>query len=229
MTDLADFRPRAVVFDLDGTLAHNLPLHGEAFAVFVARHGLPELTLERRRQLDGKRNSEIFPVLFNRPMTEAEWRAYEHEKESLYREVAKGRVRALSGASTLLGALEAKGVRAAVATSAPEANVTFTLREMGLERLLETVVRGDEVPRGKPFPDVFLAAARALDVEPEDCLAFEDAPMGVEAAIAAGMPCVAVTTSFDAATLRASRVPPTGVVADFDEFLAGAGRWLVAP
>ena len=229
MTHLADFRPRAVVFDLDGTLAHNMPIHAEAFAEFVVRHGLPPFTLERRRELDGKRNSEIFPVLFERALTEEEWRAFEHEKESLYREVGRGRVQALSGASALLDALDTNGVRAAVATSAPAENVTFTLREIGLERLLGDVVRGDQVPRGKPFPDVFLAAARHLGVAPEQCLAFEDAPIGVEAAMSAGMRCVAVTTSFDSATLLASRVRPTAIVADFDEFLAGAGRWLLAP
>jgi HAD superfamily hydrolase (TIGR01509 family) len=225
---LTTFRPRAVVFDLDGTLAHNMPLHAEAFAGFVTRHGLPPLTLERRRELDGKRNSEIFPVLFGHALTEAEWRAYEHEKESLYREVGKGRVRALAGAAALLDALDAKGIHAAVATSAPAENVTFTLREIGLERLLPNVVRGDQVPRGKPFPDVFLEAARQLDVPPGECLAFEDAPLGVEAAIAAGMACVAVTTTFSAETLLAGRVPPTRVVADFEEFLAGEGRWLLA-
>ena len=82
MATLSDFRPRAVVFDLDGTLTDNMPLHAEAFAVFAQRHGLPPLTMEDRRRLDGKRNSEIFPVLFNRPMTGDEWRAMEHEKES---------------------------------------------------------------------------------------------------------------------------------------------------
>jgi HAD superfamily hydrolase (TIGR01509 family) len=229
LTHLADFRPRAVVFDLDGTLAQNMPIHAEAFAEFVARHDLPPFTLERRRELDGKRNSEIFPVLFDRALTEDEWRAFEHEKESLYREVGRGRVQALAGAAALLEALDAKGVRAAVATSAPADNVAFTLREIGLERLLDQVVRGDQVPRGKPFPDVFLEAARQLGVAPGQCLAFEDAPMGVEAAISAGMRCVAVATSFDAHTLLASRVPPTAVVSDFDEFLAGDGRWLLAP
>ena len=102
-----------------------------------------------------------------------------------------------------------------------------TLTEIGLPRLLGSVVRGDQVPRGKPFPDVFLEAARQVGVPPEECLAFEDAPMGVEAAVTAGMVCVAVTTSFDRATFDSHAVPPTAVAADFADFLAGLGRWLI--
>ena len=79
------FAPRAVVFDIDGTLVDNMSLHAEAFAVFAQRHGLPPLTHEDRARLDGRRNSEIFPILFNRDVPRDEWLAYETEKEGLYR------------------------------------------------------------------------------------------------------------------------------------------------
>ena len=74
-------RPRAVIFDLDGTIVDNMALHAEAFAAFAGRHGLPALTPADRAKLDGRRNSEIFPVLFDREMPREEWLAYEHEKE----------------------------------------------------------------------------------------------------------------------------------------------------
>jgi len=74
-------RPRAVVFDIDGTLVDNTSLHAEAFAAFARRHGLPPLTHEDRARLDGRRNSEIFPILFNREVPRDEWLAYEAEKE----------------------------------------------------------------------------------------------------------------------------------------------------
>ena len=59
-------------------------LHAEAFAVFAERHGLPALTPADRVKLDGRRNSEILPLLFGREMESEEWQAYEHEKEALY-------------------------------------------------------------------------------------------------------------------------------------------------
>jgi beta-phosphoglucomutase len=117
----------------------------------------------------------------------------------------------------------------AVATSAPAANVEHTLRELGLADLLPLVARGDQVARGKPFPDVFLAAAGRVDVAPAECLAFEDAPIGVEAAVAAGMTCAALTTSFDERTFLAGRVPPHACLSSYTAYLEGAGRWLREP
>lgn len=224
--DVSTFRPRAMVFDLDGTLTDNMALHAEAFAVFAARHGLPPLTIADRKRFDGKRNSEIFPALFGRALDAGEVLELEVEKESLYRERSAGLLSPAPGAAELIDRARARGIAVAIATSAPADNVTHTLREIGMPWLLDVVARGDMVPRGKPFPDVFLEAARRVGVEPSACLAFEDAPMGVEAAVAAGMACVAVTTSFDAATFMSASVPPHACVAHYEEFLDGPGAWL---
>ena len=69
------FAPRAVIFDIDGTLVDNMHLHAEAFGVFAKRHGLPPLTQDDRARLDGRRNSEIFPILFKREVPRDEWLA----------------------------------------------------------------------------------------------------------------------------------------------------------
>lgn len=201
-----------------------MALHAEASAVFAARHGLPPLTAEDRARTDGRRNSEIFPLLFGRQMSRDEWLAYETEKEALYRELSRGRLRPVTGLPAFLDRLEAEGARVALATSAPALNVAHTLGETGLTARFPVVVRGDQVGRGKPAPDVFLAAAAQVDVAPARCLVFEDAPMGITAARAAGMPCVALTTTFSAAMLATLPEPPDAAFADFDAFVAaGAG------
>lgn len=210
----------AVVFDLDGTLVDNMPWHTQAFDVFLARHGLPALTMAWRRRIDGKRNSEIFPMLFGREMTPEEIRACEDEKEGLYRELSRGRLRPIAGADRLLDRLHARGIPVAVATSAPAQNVDHTLGEIGLLDRIDVIARGDQVPRGKPAPDVFLHAARLLAVDPARCVAFEDAPIGVAAARAAGMTCVAITSTFAPSELAASDPPPNLTCVDFDEALA---------
>jgi len=181
----------------------------------------------RRRQLDGKRNRDIFPVLFGRALADEELRSYADEKEGLYRELSRGRLVALSGLDRLLERLHARSIPVAVATSAPPENVRHTLADLGLDARLDRVVRADEVPRGKPHPDVFLAAARLLGVPPAECVAFEDAPAGVAAAKAAGMTCVGVTTSFTASALAAMGVAPDFTVKDFDDYLKGPGAWLM--
>lgn len=227
MTPLTTFRPIAVVFDLDGTLTDNMPWHARAFALFLRRHGLPELTMAMRHRIDGKRNAEIFPILFERPLTHDEVLAFEEEKEGAYRELSAGQIVVVAGARQLLDRLATHGIAVAVATSAPEKNVVHTLSAIGLAGRIAVIARSDTVPRGKPFPDVFLKAAAELGIAPDRCLAFEDAPVGVAAARAAGMRCVALTTSFTAKTFAAADPPPDATCADFTEFLAGAGRWLL--
>jgi phosphoglycolate phosphatase-like HAD superfamily hydrolase len=146
------------VFDLDGTLVHNMPIHAEAFGVFAERHGLAPLTPADRRALDGKRNSEIFPVIFGRALTREEWMAYEEEKEGLYREISRGRLVAVPGLARLLASLDRHGVAVAIATSAPRANVEHSLHELDrgpgiagrARRGAERQAGARRVPRGRP-------------------------------------------------------------------------------
>lgn len=217
------WRPRAAIFDLDGTVVDNMALHAEAFTAFAERHGLPPLTAADRGRIDGRRNSEIFPLLFGRPMARDEWLRYEAEKEGLYRERSRGRLDVVPGLPALLERLADEGVAVALATSAPAPNVEHTLGELGLTAAFPVVVRGDQVPQGKPAPDVFVEASRQLAVPPAACLVFEDAPMGITAAHAAGMRVVALTTSFSAAALAALPDVPDLACRDFDEFLAVTG------
>ncbi len=219
--------PRGFVFDLDGTLVDNMALHASAFETFASRHGLPPLGAAGRSRFDGRRNRDIFPDLFGKALSEDELQRYSGEKEGLYRELSRGRIQPHRGVLRLLERLLTLDLPAAIATSAPAENVRHALRELQLESRFTHVVRSDEVARGKPFPDVFLEAATRLGVPAGECVAFEDAPLGVVAATAAGMRVVAVTTSFTPAAFREHGAVFDDAVADYEEYLSGAGRWLV--
>jgi HAD superfamily hydrolase (TIGR01509 family) len=204
-----------------------MAIHAEAFFAFMARHGLAPLGDRDRGRFEGRRNRDIFPDLFGRPLGEEELRHHSDEKEALYRELSRGRLRPLPGAERLLRALAERGLPVAVATSAPAENVPHTLGQIGLRERLTLVVRSDEVPRGKPAPDVFLEAARRMGVPAAACLAFYDAPLGVTAARAAGMRVVGVTTSFSADAFAAHGAAPDEAVPDFEAYLSGPGAWLL--
>jgi HAD superfamily hydrolase (TIGR01509 family) len=216
----------AVIFDLDGTLVDNMGVHADAFARFAERHGLPPLTTALRARLDGKRNRDIFPILFERDLEPSELRAFGSEKEGLYRELSRGRLRPLRGLVAYLDRLDACAVPFAIATSAPLENVPHTLGEIGLLDRFPVVVRADEVERGKPHPDVFLETARRLGRSADRCLVFEDAPAGIAGARAAGMACIAIATTFPRAFLE-SDGGADRVVLDYEE-LARSG-WAGPP
>jgi beta-phosphoglucomutase len=220
---------RALIFDLDGTLVDNVPDHVRAFTAFLERHGLPPLTDEVRRRLHGKRNADIFPILFGRELADVELARFVEEKEGLYRQLSTGRIAPMPGLLSVLGLAARRGTPVAIATSAPSCNIPHSLREAGLADRFSVIVQADEVPRGKPHPDVFLESARRMGVAATDCVGFEDTPSGVEAVCAAGMECVALTTSFSAELFLNLPSPPDHIVRDFEEYLAGPGRWLVDP
>jgi len=218
--------PRGFIFDVDGTLVDNMAYHQRAFDAFLERHGLPPFSPEMRARTDGQRNRDIFPVLFGRELGEDEVRRFIDDKEGGYRELSRGRLAPHRGLVALLDAIDRRGLPVALATSAPAENVEHTLAEIGLRGRLRLVARSDQVPRGKPHPDVFLAAAALIGVAPGRCIAFEDAPMGILAAKAAGMTCVALTTNFSPETLAAHEARPDYAVPDFEAYLTGPGAWL---
>jgi HAD superfamily hydrolase (TIGR01509 family) len=130
----------------------------------------------------------------------------------LYFEVIRGRLKPVPGAVDLVRALRAAGVRTAIATSADRMKLDANLVEAGLvEADFDAVLTGSDVARKKPFPDIYLEAARRLGLPPKDCLVIEDAPEGIRAGRAAGAACLGLSTTFPAARLLeagAARVLP---------------------
>jgi HAD superfamily hydrolase (TIGR01509 family) len=120
----------------------------------------------------------------------------------IYEEVIRGRLQALPGAHEFVADCRRRGLSIAVASGADWTKVIANLREIGMpESGFDAVVDGTQVVRKKPAPDIFLEACRRLALAPEQCLVIEDAISGVAASRAAGMRCLALTTSFDAAEL----------------------------
>jgi beta-phosphoglucomutase len=200
------------VFDLDGTLVDNIRYHFEAFRTLGARLGLvmDEPTFQ---SFNGLKNDDIFPRFLGRTLSPEESAALADEKESTYRALYRPHLVAHRGAPELLERLHAAGVKLAVASSAPPANRTMVLEGLAWTTRFDAVVASEGL-RGKPAPDIFLAAAERIGVAPADCVAFEDAVNGIQAAAAAGMIVVGVTTNVPADVLAAAGARIT--IADFD-------------
>jgi HAD superfamily hydrolase (TIGR01509 family) len=192
----------AVLWDLDGVLVDTGPFHYRAWRDTLAPLGIA-LTVEQFRATFGMNNRGVLTALLGRPPDPAELAAIDTEKEALFRALIAGQAQTLPGVRDWLERLRAAGVRQAVASSAPAANIDALIGALALRPYFAALVSGADLP-GKPDPAVFLEAARQLDAPPDRCLVVEDAVTGVAAARRAGMRCLAVTTTNTAAALSAA-------------------------
>ncbi len=182
---------QAVVFDFDGLMADSEPLAEWAWNQLLARYGC-QLDDETLRAVLGLRLIDSAAVLcqrFGLPLTPAEAIA---ERERIFLQAVPHRLRAKPGLYPLLDELDRRGVLTAVASSGYRGYLVLGLQTLGLEGRFHAIAPGDEVEHGKPAPDVYLLAAERLGVPPAACLALEDAPLGIDAARAAGMVCIAI-------------------------------------
>ena len=187
--------PAAAIFDLDGTLVDSFDAHWRSWHGMCARHGVG-LTHERFVRSFGMRNDRIIGMYWSEaghepPAADAAARLAD-EKEALYREIVAGSLPAMAGGRELLERLHAAGWMLAVGTSGPPENLRVAVDGLGASRWFHAEVCGMDVAHGKPAPDIFLKAAERLGVPPGRCVVVEDAVPGIEAAHAAGMPCVAI-------------------------------------
>jgi beta-phosphoglucomutase family hydrolase len=190
--------PRAFIFDMDGTIVDNMSFHTASWIAFFQRRGKELDADEFFRNTAGRQGQEIIRAHMGEHLDDAEVLLLNHEKEAVYRELYEPHRKTVDGFDDLVEQAKLRGVALAVATAAPNANITFTLDGLDLRRHFEHVVGAADVARGKPHPDVFLLAAERCGVAPEHCIVFEDAPLGVEAARRAGMKCVVLTTTLPA-------------------------------
>lgn len=186
-----DHPNRAVLWDMDGTLIDSMPIHWLAW-----QHVLRQINrgVEHSvwNQTVGMRNSEIMPLLFP-DMSPAEMAYVDEAKEARYRELIESQgIELLPGVAEWIQRFKAAGWQQAVASSAPPENVATIAHVLHLNGNFQAMICGADVQRGKPDPDIFLAAAHRLSVPPQHCLVIEDASTGIEAAHRAGMKAIGV-------------------------------------
>ncbi len=185
--------PRAVLWDMDGTLADSSDHHWRTWREAMAALHRP-LTYEQFAAAFGQRNDRFLRAWLGDDLTDERIAKIGDAKEAEYRRlVEKEGLTPLPGATAWARRLHDAGWRQVVATSAPRANAEVMLRALMLDSLFDTFVGAEDVTHGKPAPDVFLAAARAAGADPSRCIVVEDAAVGIEAARRAGMRSIGVS------------------------------------
>ncbi|MDF4252049.1 HAD family phosphatase [Streptomyces sp. WMMB303] len=182
----------AVVFDLDGTLVDSEPHYYEAGRRLLAAHGVPGFSWAEHARFIGIGTRETLAALRREHGLTASVDTLLAEKNRLYLQSVRSGPEVFPEMRKLVEHLHAGGHPLAVASGSSRGAIDAVLGATSLDELLPLRVSAEEVPHGKPRPDVFLEAARRLGVSPADCVAVEDAPAGAEAARRAGMRCVAL-------------------------------------
>jgi HAD superfamily hydrolase (TIGR01509 family) len=181
----------AAIFDMDGLLAHTSNvwrIGEEALLHRIGARWSPELTL-KFRGMNAYDCAAVIHREFAPDLPVAECQKI--LRDALIGQYETGEIRPLPGAVELVRHLHGR-VPMAVASGSPLAGIEAVTRRMGIGDCFDALVTSEDVPRGKPAPDVFLEAAKQLGIEASRCVVLEDAPVGVEAAIAGGMTCYCV-------------------------------------
>jgi beta-phosphoglucomutase family hydrolase len=182
----------AILWDLDGTLADTEELHFQSWRNTLTRYGI-DYTFDLFITSFGRTNAEILPELLGPASTPAHIETISLEKEANYRELLRqSALQALPGVHTWLSDFRQAGVQQAIGSSGPMANIVASIEALRIGDYFNSIISGARLPKGKPDPAIFLLAAAALGVQPEQCVVIEDSVAGIEAARRAGMRSVAV-------------------------------------
>ena len=209
---------QALIFDMDGTIVDSMPHHALSWLAFGKKHKLKLSLDEMMQRTTGRNGLECVRVLLDEPdLDEATAWNMVHEKEMLYREIYGPLFEEVAGFKQFVALARTRGLKIGLGTAGDIHNVNFVLQHLQLQPEPDAIARGDEGLTGKPTPAIFLEAAKRIQIPAENCIVFEDAPFGIEAARRAGMRAVAICTGHGASDLAGPHV--IAAAANYHELL----------
>ncbi|RLJ74625.1 HAD family hydrolase [Pedobacter alluvionis] len=191
-----NFKPKALLFDLNGTMINDMEYHTLAWYSIMTEDLGAALNYEIvKKEMYGK-NHEVLERVFGKDkFSPAEIERLSIDKEKRYQECYLPHLALIAGLDDFLERTKAAQIPMAIGSAAIPFNIDFVVDGLNIRHYLGAIVSADDVQISKPDPETFLKAAAALGVAPADCLVFEDAPKGVESALNAGMQCLVLTTT----------------------------------
>lgn len=183
------------IFDLDGTLVDSMAVHFRAWRWALARYGAPPAAFLWPEFVahGGMAATDIVADLNQIYGLQMDPQIVAQRKRARYDYLVESEhLPVIAETVELVRRLQAEGIPYAIGTGSAMPGALATLNAAGIRELFEVIVTPEDVPQGKPAPDIFLECAHRMGVEPCSCVVFEDADPGVQAARAAGMDCVRV-------------------------------------
>ncbi|KJH69707.1 HAD family hydrolase [Aliterella atlantica] len=184
---------QALLFDLDGTLVNNDPIHFQAWREILTPYNLDIDEEFYKKRITGRLNPDIVKDLLPQ-LTPAQAQEFIEEKEARYRQAATT-IQPLEGLNSILEWANARSLKLALVTNAPRLNTQFMLKVLGLETAFSVVVLGEDVAVAKPDPTPYQVALAQLEVPKAAAIAFEDSPSGIRSAVSAGIFTVGIAST----------------------------------
>jgi beta-phosphoglucomutase len=186
---------KAIIFDMDGTMIHNMHYHLLAWERMVEELGHDIRGEALLAQLYGSNKAVVERIFGQGKFDDATIRHIGDTKEAYYRELYRPHIKLIDGLEEFLANCKAANIPVALGTASNMPNINLTLDTLNIRHYFSAIVSADDVKNGKPDPETYLKAAALLGCEPAHCTVFEDVPKGVEAAANAGMQTVVLTTT----------------------------------
>jgi beta-phosphoglucomutase len=195
---------KAVLFDMDGVILDSEPLHYQAARAVFAERGHDLTYVNYQKYFAGQADKEAFPQYCAVIGRNDAARLMADKAEAYKRVAATTTLTPCPGTLEFIAWLAEHRVPMALVTGSLRHEADLVLWAFQLQNVFSTVISVEDVTHGKPHPEGYLKGAAALLAQPADCVVVEDAPHGIQAAIAAGMRCLAVTTTYPAQQLQAA-------------------------
>ncbi len=180
----------AIIFDMDGVISNTQVLHARIEEELLEKYNIKIKSNTITEKYAGMSDKEFFKTIFNDFGKKADIDKVIKEKWNELMSHAKGNISAIEGAISLIQLLKNAGFKLAVASASKKEFIDLVLLELNITKYFDVITSADEVKLGKPNPDIFLLAAKKLDVEPKKCIVIEDGKLGMTAAKRAGMKCI---------------------------------------
>ena len=189
---------KSFIFDLNGTMINDMPYHTKAWQNLLNNELGGNFTWDEvKPQMYGKNPEVLARILGPNRFTIEEMDRLSYEKEKKYQREFLPYLELLPGLNDFLENAYQKGIPMAIGSAAIPFNIDFVLDNLNIRHYFKAIVSADDVVLSKPHPETFLKAAQLLNVQPTDCIVFEDVPKGAEAAANAGMKAVVITTTHE--------------------------------
>ena len=181
---------KGAIFDVDGVIVDTAGIHHKSWEIVFKKHGLTFTFKDFKTKIDGKPRAQGARTILP-DISEDEIEKICAEKQLHFEKILNsGRIKVFKTTLSFIKLLKSRGIRLAMASSSRNAGAI--LKKVKIYPLFDAEVKGSELKRGKPYPEIFLSAALKLGLKPSECVVFEDTQIGIDAAVNGGIRCVAI-------------------------------------